>query len=44
MEAVVSYPVEPEDTTGRRNRILRSALPKLNEAPDKVQFPEGTLR
>lgn len=44
MEAVVSYPVEPEDTTGRRNRILRLALPKLNAQPDKVGFPEGSLR
>lgn len=44
MEAVISYPVEPKDTTGRRNRILRYALPLLNEAPDKVKFPEGTLR
>lgn len=44
MEAVVSYPVEPEDTTGRRNRILRHALPVLNDAPDKVKFPEGTMR
>ncbi len=44
MEAVVSYPVEPKDTTGRRNRILRYALPLLNEAPDKVKFPEGALR
>lgn len=44
MEAVVSYPVEPYDTTGRRNRILKIALPKLNAAPDKVKFPEGTLR
>lgn len=44
MEAVISYPVEPKDTTGRRNRILRYALPMLNEAPDKVKFPEGTLR
>jgi len=44
MEAVVSYPVEPIDTTGRRNRILREALPKLNAAPEKVQFPEGTRR
>ncbi|MBY5958630.1 mechanosensitive ion channel family protein [Membranicola marinus] len=44
MEAVISYPVEPRDTTGRRNRILRYALALLNEAPDKVQFPEGTLR
>ena len=44
MEAVISYPVEPEDTTGFRNRILRSALPMLNASPDKVQFPEGTLR
>lgn len=44
MEAVISYPVEPNDTTGRRNRILKYALPILNAAPDKVKFPEGTLR
>ena len=44
MEAVVSYPVEPLDTTGRRNRILKTVLPLLNAAPDKVKFPEGTLR
>ncbi|MFB9057496.1 mechanosensitive ion channel family protein [Mariniflexile ostreae] len=44
MEAVISYPVEPKDTTDRRNRILRYALPLLNEAPDKVKFPEGTRR
>lgn len=44
MEAVISYPVEPKDTTGRRNRILRYALPLLNEEPDKVKFPEGTSR
>lgn len=44
LEAVISYPVEPEDTTGRRNRILRIALPMLNREPDKVQFPEGTRR
>lgn len=44
MEAVISYPVEPEDTTDRRNRILRRALPMLNAAPEKVKFPEGSLR
>lgn len=44
MEAVVSYPVKPKDTTGRRNRILKYALPLLNAAPDKVKFPEGVLR
>ena len=44
MEAVISYPVEPTDTTGRRNRILKYVLPQLNQAPDKVKFPEGTLR
>ncbi len=44
LEAVVSYPVEPTDTTGRRNRILRAALPLLNERPQNVQFPEGTAR
>lgn len=44
LEAVVSYPVEPTDTTGRRNRILRRALPLLNQAPEKVMFPEGSKR
>jgi small-conductance mechanosensitive channel len=44
MEAVVSYPVEPFDTTGRRNRILREVLPMLNACPAKVQFPQGTSR
>jgi len=44
MEAVISYPVEPEDTTGRRNRILKYALPMMNRAPEKVQFPEGRYR
>ncbi len=44
MEAVISYPVEPTDTTDRRTRILKYALPMLNEAPDKVQFPEGVAR
>ncbi|MFA5669294.1 MAG: mechanosensitive ion channel domain-containing protein [Balneolaceae bacterium] len=44
MEAVVTYPVEPKDTTGRRNRILKYALPMLNAEPDKVKFPEGTQR
>src|SRR5690554_3552432 len=37
MEAVISYPVQPLDTTGRRNRILKAVLPLLNAAPDKVQ-------
>lgn len=44
MEAVISYPVEPRDTTGRRNRILKLVLPMLNAAPDKVKFPEGARR
>ncbi|HUH36018.1 MAG TPA: mechanosensitive ion channel domain-containing protein [Moheibacter sp.] len=44
LEAVVSYPVEPRDTTGRRTRILLKALPQLNQFPDKVQFPEGSQR
>lgn len=44
MEAVISYPVEPYDTTGRRNRILKYALPLLNDAPDKVQFPDTPKR
>lgn len=44
LEAVISYPVEPTDTTGRRNRILKNALPMLNNDPEKVQFPKGSLR
>lgn len=44
MEGVITYPVEPEDMTAKRNRILRYALPMLNKAPDKVKFPEGALR
>lgn len=44
MEAVVSYPVEPFDTTGRRNRILRRAMPLLNAKPQRVQFPAGVGR
>ncbi|KEY19059.1 mechanosensitive ion channel family protein [Kaistella antarctica] len=44
MEAVLMYPVEPRDTTDRRNRILKMVLPKLNAAPAQVQFPEGIRR
>ncbi|MCO5248282.1 MAG: mechanosensitive ion channel family protein [Chitinophagales bacterium] len=44
LEAVIQYPVEPEDTTGRRTRILSYALPLLNAEPNKVKFPEGTYR
>src|SRR5699024_2394661 len=44
LEAVISYPVTPTDTTDKRNRILRNALPLLNAEPEKVQFPAGTHR
>lgn len=44
MEAVISYPVEPTDTTGRRNRILQIVMPRLNNHPQRVQFPEGVRR
>lgn len=44
MEAVISYPVMPRDTTVRRTAILKLALIKLNALPAKVQFPEGNLR
>lgn len=40
MESVISYPVEPLDITGRRNRIFRKTLPKLNAQPGRVKFPE----
>lgn len=39
MEAVVSYPVEPTDTTERRNRILKKIMPQLNARPELVQYP-----
>jgi len=44
LEAVISYPVEPTDTTGKRNRILKRVLPLLNGFPERVQFPEGSKR
>ncbi len=44
MEVAIQYPVEPTDTTGKRDRILRTVLPKLNAQPDKVQFPQGASR
>lgn len=39
MEAVISYPVKPVDTTERRNQILRKVMPRLNSNPDLVQYP-----
>lgn len=39
LEAVLSYPVEPTDTTGRRTRILRAALPAMTSGQGRVVFP-----
>lgn len=44
LEAVVSYPVKPTDTTPRRTEILKGALRKINAQPDKAVLPEGTKR
>lgn len=44
LEAVVSYPVKPLETTIRRTGILKLALQKLNTQPSKVMFPESTAR
>lgn len=44
LEAVITYPVVPTETTAKRNRILKQALYKLNKQPEKVLFPEGTSR
>lgn len=44
LEAVISYPVFPSDTTGKRNRILKQVLPLFNAHPEKVQFPDGANR
>lgn len=44
LEAVVSYPVLPLETTPRRTRILKRALGLLNAQPERVLFPEGAIR
>lgn len=44
LEAVVSYPVKPVDTTPRRTEILKLALHQMNAQPDKAILPEGTKR
>lgn len=44
LEAVISYPVDPLETTPRRTRILRQALALMNAKPEKVKFPEGARR
>lgn len=44
LEAVVSYPVKPKDTTPRRSGIIKLAMKKLNDQPDKAKLPEGVKR
>jgi small-conductance mechanosensitive channel len=44
LEAVVSYPVRPLETTARRTAILKLALQKLRTQPAKAQLPEGAAR
>ncbi|MEO6949043.1 MAG: mechanosensitive ion channel domain-containing protein [Ginsengibacter sp.] len=44
LEAVVSYPVKPMDTTARRTEILKFALQKMNAQPSKALFPQGADR
>lgn len=44
LEAVVSYPVKPLDTTARRTAILKLALKKMQTQPSKAQFPAGAAR
>ena len=44
LEAVVSYPVLPTDTTLRRTNIIKRALLTLNAQPERVLFPEGAAR
>lgn len=44
LEAVISYPVLPTETTPRRTRILKRALTSLNAEPGRVLFPEGAKR
>lgn len=42
MEAVISYPVQPSDTSARRNRILKTALVNLNAEPHRVKFAKNS--
>lgn len=44
LEAVVSYPVKPFETTPRRTDILKLALHKMNAHPTKALFPDGADR
>lgn len=44
MEAVVSYPVKPLETTPRRSGILKLALQKMNAHPDRAKLAEGATR
>ena len=44
LEAVVSYPVKPFETTPRRTEILKKALQKMNVHPAKALFPDGADR
>ncbi|MXV38448.1 mechanosensitive ion channel [Flavobacteriaceae bacterium Ap0902] len=44
MEAVITYPVMPKDTSTRRNKILKTVLPIFNANPDKIKLPEGGTR
>ena len=44
MEAVISYPVKPIETTIRRTAILKLALQKMNAQPTKALFPAGAER
>ncbi len=44
LEVIVRYVVAPKEAGRVKTRLIRKLLARLNEAPDRVQFPQGTLR
>ncbi len=44
LEAIVRYLVAPREAGSVKTRLIKSLLPALNAAPDKVLFPKGPNR
>lgn len=43
-EAIVRYPVDPKHAGGVKTELIRKLLERLNEAPERVQFPKSDAR
>ena len=44
IEAIVRYLVEPRRAGPVKTRLIKKMLERLNTEPDKVMFPQGTIR